>query len=487
MESKTKKRLAIAISACLYVLLSVIVPFLCVIIAGMCIPPRYSDTYYGELAPMLDRLQNADGKKIVVLGNSGVAFGVDSALAETLLSEAGEDYAVCNFGLYGALGTKMMCELSKPCIGKGDIVVFAPELDRQALSLYFSAEEAWYAIDGDLSMLGMFSGDDKSALVGGFFGYAAKKLALYADGKTAAPSGVYARSSFDEHCDLKNHPRPYNVMPGGASAEKVIISDGSAFSPEFVEYVNGYAEYVEKKGASIYYSFSPMNALSMTEEDIDNAKALYQTATELFDFEVMSDPADCIMDGEWFYDSDFHLNDSGMTVHTVQLVNDIKNMLGNTTRTVYPLPDKPVVPDPDIVGEGDNSHADMFEYRLDGSYYTITGLTEKGRAATDIVIPYQVDGIYVKSFLPVVFFDNKTVETVTVQQNIHTLPNGSFVGCDRLKSMILRHTEPSDISVGYLLLDGTPSDCSISVPSDALSKFENNYFWGKYAKRLCGY
>ena len=45
----------------------------------------------------------------------------------------------------------------------------------------------------------------------------------------------------------------------------------------------------------------------------------------------------------------------------------------------------------------------MFEYRLDGSYYTVVGLTEKGRNAEELIIPYQVDGIYVKAFLPLVF------------------------------------------------------------------------------------
>ena len=76
------------------------------------VPKQYTQTYYGALSVLYSQLKETDSKKIVIIGNSNVAFGVDSALAEELLKDAGIDYSVRNFGLYGALGTKMMCELA---------------------------------------------------------------------------------------------------------------------------------------------------------------------------------------------------------------------------------------------------------------------------------------------------------------------------------------------------------------------------------------
>ena len=67
---------------------------------------RFGDTYYGELAPMWKKLKTAEGPKIVIVGNSAVAFGVDSALLQEELEADGFDYTVCNFGLYGAIGTQ---------------------------------------------------------------------------------------------------------------------------------------------------------------------------------------------------------------------------------------------------------------------------------------------------------------------------------------------------------------------------------------------
>lgn len=487
MEKRKSKRLIVIVLSCLFVLLAVAAPFLSVFITGICLPAQYDQTYYGELAPMFCKLKNTKGKKIVVLGNSNVAFGVDSALAELLLTEAGEEYSVCNFGLYGAIGTRMMCELASDYINSGDIVVFTPELYKQSLSMYFSAEEAWYALDNDLSMFRHLSGESKNALAGNYFGYTSKKLALYRSGEKAEPSGIYAKSSFDENGDLKNYPRPNNIMPNGVDINNPVIFEKEIFSEDFVGYINEYAEALSERGAHMYYSFAPMNAYSMSAEQIAGVNGFYETVNGLFDFDVISKPEDYVMEGEWFYDSNFHLNESGMTLRTVRLVDDIKNQLGNTTKTNIVLPAKPVIPDPDIAGEGDNTDAAMFEYRLDGSYYTVIGLTDEGKREEELTIPYQVDGIYVKAFLPLVFFDNKNIKAVTVQDNIHTLSNGSFLGCAQLEKIILKHSEPAEIAVGYELLGGAPQDCKILVPEEALSKFENNYFWGKYARQLQGY
>lgn len=485
MNGKRKKE-AKLILWFVFVFIILITPFLSVFLTGTLLPPQYGETFYGELAPMFSRLKNSQGRKIIVLGNSNVPFGVDSALAEKLIKEGGEDYTVCNFGLYGALGTILMCELAFDCAEEGDIVVFTPELDAQTLSMYFSAEEAWRALDSDMSMFSRLSKELKSSLAGSFFGYSSDKLKLKRSGRPAAPSGIYAKASFDENCDLKNYPRPNNIMPEGADLNNPVVLDGRLFSPDFVRYINGYAADLGKKGVSMCYSFAPMNAYSMEKEEREKAPEFYAEVSKLFDFEVISNPENYILDGEWFYDSNFHLNEKGMEVRTVMLVNDIKNYLGNTTKTEWVLPDKPVIPDPDIVGEGDNSCADMFEYSLDGSYYVVTGLTEKGKSATEIVVPYQVDGIYIKSFLPSVFAGNKTVERVIIQENIANVSNASFSDCTNLSEIEFRHADPALISVGYELLSGVSPSCRIYVPSDALSKFQNNYFWGKYAKQLQG-
>ena len=156
----------------------------------------------------------------------------------------------------------MMCELAYGEIDEGDVVIFTPELFAQSLSTYFSAEEAWYALDSDMSMYNAFPKETKGELAAGYIGYTAKKLALYEAGTPASGSGVYAHSSFDERGDLKNYARPNNVMPDGVDENNPIVFEASLFSADFVNFINDYAEKLRKKGADCMYEYGDAESAS---------------------------------------------------------------------------------------------------------------------------------------------------------------------------------------------------------------------------------
>ena len=92
---------------CVILLLVLLLPGM-LLGAGAALPEYYGESYYAELPAMVEKLKTTQGPKIVLVGGSNVAFGVDSALMEDLLSQAGESYTVCNFGLYAAVGTSAM-------------------------------------------------------------------------------------------------------------------------------------------------------------------------------------------------------------------------------------------------------------------------------------------------------------------------------------------------------------------------------------------
>ena len=467
------------------IFLAALLPFFFVFLAGILLPPQYANTYYAELPEMVRRLEETEGNKIVVIGNSSVPFGVDSALCEELLQEGGEAYAVCNFGLYGTLGTKMMLDLAKDCLKEGDIVIFAPELTAQTLSLYFSAQETWYALDGNMGLFRRLTGTDRTKLIGNYAYYVSKKYRLWRSGQPAEGSGIYASASFNAHGDLLVSEREYNVMPDGADGNNPIVLSPSIFSADFIGYVNAYYAEIRGRGVRMYYSFPPMNEAALQETDPASLDEFYAFIRESFDFPVMSDISTRIMEKEYFYDSNFHLNQTGMIHHTVNLVEDIKNQLENTSKTEIVLPEKPIRPDESIEGEGDNSCADCFTYRREGNTWIIVGLTEAGAERSSLTVPYQVSGLYVKGFTADVFAGNRTVAEITLQENIASVPDNSFDGCRRLKKIILTHSKPSALSVGYSLLNGTNS--KIYVQEAYVNTFINDYFWGYYEQKIVGY
>ena len=90
-------------------------------------PSAYNKSYYGAFLPLYNKLKKEQGKKIVVLGTSSVAFGLNEPLLEEELAHAGLDYHVVSYGLYGAIGTRLMMETALPYIHEGDIVLLCPE------------------------------------------------------------------------------------------------------------------------------------------------------------------------------------------------------------------------------------------------------------------------------------------------------------------------------------------------------------------------
>ncbi|MCD8295366.1 MAG: leucine-rich repeat domain-containing protein [Clostridia bacterium] len=475
------KRIICVIVVAVIVLMAAPVTLICI---GACASARFTDTYYGELAPMYDRLRNTDGKKIVIIGTSSVAFGVDSALIEEELRSEGYDYTVCNFGLYGALGSKIMLDLSEKCISDGDIVIFAPEPQEQVLSLYFSASDTWYALDDRFDLFFHLDWDDMGSMAGNLAGFVSEKMEYLRSGTYPQTSGVYASASFDDNCDM-TAVRENNVMNKGVDSNNMITLDSSLFEDDFINYVNDFAQTIRKRGAEMYYSFSPMNSLAVTDASAETIDAYYSFIDESFCFDIMSNPADYIYDAGWFYDSNVHVNSAGQIMHSVNLLNDIKSILCCTTPTNIEIPDMPLIPDTDApVTEGDNTDADFFIYEAIDGGYTITGVTDEGAQQSRLTIPVSYNGLAVTDYDAEAFNNLTSLESITIQTNITYLYNSSFSGCSSLKEIHIRQTDPTQISVGYRLLDGVPDDVEIYVNAAAYSAFCMNYTWSYYTAWL---
>lgn len=477
-----KHKIVAVILGCVLILL---MP-LALLVTGLALPPQFGQTYYGQFANMYDALYQTEGKKIVVVGNSAVAFGVDSALVERELQGCGLDYKVRNFGLYGALGTKMTVDLSLDGIGEGDVVVFMPELIPQSMSLYFSAEQAWRALDQDKGMISALDSDNRAQLIGTFPKFVAEKY-KYALVGGAKGEGVYASSVFDERGDMKNYARTENIMQGAYDPDSTFDFETSLIKADFVSYINDYYAKIYGKGAKMYFYFAPINALSVTETGKNNFDGFVDALTEAFDFPLLGDPTDAVMQAEWFYDANVHLNDAGMTTYSLTLVNALKTRMGSSVPNATQPPEMPALPEnklPD--GEGDSSHAKYFLYETEGEGVRVVGLTEEGLEQTSLTLPWTIDGKAVVAMDKTTFRGNALVQEITLQRNIKRIPDDSFDGCTALKKIHLKHTKPTQIGISTdKLLSDTDGAC-FYVDKDVLPSFVNNYSWSYYAAYLKG-
>ena len=547
--NKTLKTI-IAVMLLLAIALSV------VFVAVLMMPEQFDDMYLGELADKYARLRSFDDEnKIIVIGGSSVAFGINSQVMEKYLG-----MPVVNFGLYGPLGTTIMFDLTRGHINEGDIVVLAPETDNQTMSMTFNGEGVWESCDSDFTMLFKIRFHNFQDMIGSFWVYAQKKLQFYHLGK-AAPDGVYDHDSFNEYGDII-YQRIGTIMPDGYDPTVPVDLKPSIIEDDYIDYMNEYIDYCYRQGAEVYFSWPPMNVLSVQQEE----EGIFEYATyvrENIHCPIISDITDYILHEGYFYDTNYHLNDVGVYVHTANLIQDLENVIGdgdfipierpappeinlnpNTGPNGMPMPagrwqgdqaplPPGVVPQPgmnapppgwldgqggfipqganpaftvpavsvtettETVEEepveeeskeeivGSSKDADCFTYEVYNEGILITGVTGRGTTATELEIPWLIDGTKVIALNDNIFADAENLKTVYIQSNITRIMQDAFDGCNTLAEIHIDNEDGANILIpGIDLFKDVPKRCKVYVDKEYYGSFVANYFWANYLDRL---
>ncbi len=427
MDKRTVRRI---VATALAVILAEQVFFL---ICGFGLPVQFGDTFMGELKSKYERLKETSGKRIVLVGGSGVAFDCDSALMDDFFPS----YEIVNFGMYAGLGTKAVMDLSENYIHEGDIVILSPEQSEQTFSDYFNGEYMWQAADGAFGMLRDLKSENFEAMLGNFPRFALEKLNYVMKGQKPQTDSIYQKKSFNTYGDIELDTCRENILPNGYDVNQKVRFTEDVVQPEFMDYMNDWAKRLEKKGAVVWYRYCPVNKLSV--EDMDDLAAYDVFLRQKLDFPVIGNPENSLMEAEWFFDTNFHLNQPGKEVNTVQLIRDMKAMLGDDRAVTVELPEKP--------------------HRTWGDVSAETRIWTAKDSET-----YQGE------------------ETIVIPENVTQIEDYAFSNCAGLKQIVLEQKDPSKCIVGQHLLDGTGAE--ILVPRMSVDSYKRNYFWSVYAGRI---
>lgn len=456
-----------------------------VLAAEWALPEYYGDAYYAELADMYHRLQNAEGKKIVIIGGSNVAFGVDTALLEDTLADMGYEYTVCSFGLYAAVGTEVMLELSVNTLNEDDIVVLAMEPTSETMSGYFGATAFWKCLESAPEMILSVSESQFNALAGNYIPYLQERLEIQASGTLPAVQGVYAKASFDQRCDMI-YDRAGNDMALGFDPASPIDLSSVTISQDFADRVNEYCRSAERKGAQVYLSFSPMNGLSMTDKSEEALYNYFKLCGETFLCPVISDPADYVLNSGYFYDSNFHLNNAGAVIRTMRLAEDLLNQFGCTIPLEYEIPSIPhSIYQPPAETEGD-VQAFTFESYF-GIGWLISGLTEDGQARTSLTVPFNHEGLPVIGFTEDALANGQNLKELILTENIESLPDYLFTNCPSLTRLVLPHTKTA-CTIFEHTFDGV-DQIRVYIPPESYSLYRDgagceNNLWADHMDKI---
>lgn len=457
------------------------------------LPAQYNKSFYGGMKIKYDRIKSVTGKKIVIIGGSSVAFGIRSDLMEDQLN-----LPVVNFGLYANLGTKYMLDVAEDYIGSEDIVIIAPEQNSQALSLFFNGEAVWYSVDGCNAILNDISSDNYGDMINSFITFTSGKFGYWKNGYNVNTESVYSVNSFNNYGDIE-YQRDYNIMTNGYDPGMPIYFDTSIIADEFIEYLNDYKRRLAQKGASVFYSFCPMNEAAISQDVTYESKiTYYKYLKDKLNFPILGNPESHILDKDWFYDSNFHLNDNGSVYYTALVSQELKAALGDYSDISIVIPDKPTVPDDG--NEQSPMSYDLVEaakiFELSGvsiessngsvvykGSWTINGLTDYGKTLKDINIPDTLAGLPVTSIADGAFANNSSVTTIHFGLNISFVGQRVFSGCNHLTEIYISSLNPDSFHPSNTTLEGAPN-CYFYVAQSVFSEYKLNYFWGYVGDRL---
>ncbi len=461
-------------------ILVILMPLVLIIGITVFTVPQYSNTFVGALDDKVDRLTSVEGEKIVVVGGSSVAFGLDSELLEAYTG-----MPTVNFGLYAALGTKVMLDLSLAGIGEGDVVVIAPELNSQTMSMYFSTETTLQAIDDDYSLIRYIDFDNIPSLLSGMFRHVGNKVKLAIKGKPD-PEGVYNSKSFNAYGDIV-YERPSNTMELYYDPNTPIVLDESIVGEDFVDYLNEYIRRCRMRGAKVYFSFCPMNELAVGEQyTSEQLRAFERMLDDKIDCDVISYVDDYILDAGYFFDSNFHLNDTGVKYRTLTLAKDILIAEENPRLILDAYPEPPKLSDGLILLEGEeqDENEQYFVYeRLANGNYMIVGLTDLGKQQTGLTLPIGVKLGDTNSLVAVTALGERALEggvvqtlTVKADARLKQFMNGAFTGAASLKRLDL-YIEDATSILPPADFSGVASGFVLHVSES--SSYNTDYFWSQ--------
>lgn len=281
---------------------------------------QYDESYTAAINDKLNRLQTLDSPKIIILGDSNLAFGINSGMIEEALG-----MPVVNMGLHGGISDAYYEELVKPHIKEGDLVVIAPYVYEDT-SVFPDKGLALTMLEKNPLLWEPVSTQSKWDLALAYPYYAYSCLAKWITFSGNEPvNSSYSRDAFNVYGDVTNKPAEYGIAP-----EVLFGSDGVIKIPPYnqssFDRINGLWDYTTSIGAELVLAAYPVADCEF-RPDVEAYERFEAVLRENLNCPLISKFEDYFIDPKYFYDTILHLTREGADIRTEQLILDLENYL----------------------------------------------------------------------------------------------------------------------------------------------------------------
>jgi len=286
--------------------------------------PENPHSYYKAYARKLDRLRSLPSPKMVLVGGSNLAFGMDSSMLQRHIG-----MPVVNMGMNGGLGLDFMLKGVEPYLACGDVVVLAPE--------YPNFYHARYVMG--LKTLCEFLFENKTQLrnVGWL---QVMPLLKYMPVVIAERSMRVLRTIHRETFNLEDIPPEYrissfdeygditNVLVTSGGHEKILgpLKEGDKPGPLAIALINRFAKRCRRSGIVVVLTYSVLR-----QSDYDACRQDYERLSNVLKSElsltVLGSPQNYVFSDDAFYDTPDHLLYPAREKRTRCLIRQLKQVL----------------------------------------------------------------------------------------------------------------------------------------------------------------
>ncbi len=296
--------------------------FICVIVEAIVtilvfntVVPQYKWNYNASLIDKISRLESIKESKIILVGNSNVAFGFDS---EKIQNEIG--MPVVNLGLHGGLGNSFHEQAAKKNIQEGDIVVICHS--NYSTSYITEPDLVWPMVEERLDLLKLIRPQEYFPVLRALPQYLQWAVFYGIDKSGNRDSNdCYSRKAFNEYGD-NTYPRLFLKYEFTKDSIKLPEID-----EENVKRINELDQYCENRGAKLVIAGYPIGLGEFTPS-MEEYQQFQRELEERMECSVISDFTDYFIEYQYFYDTALHLNDEGVDIRTKQFINDLKEWMG---------------------------------------------------------------------------------------------------------------------------------------------------------------
>lgn len=289
---------------------------------------RASDDNYLAAVLEKDRLiRTTPSPKIILVGGSNLAFGIDSRMMEDSLH-----VNVVNMGLYAKLGLRYMLAQVKPYIRRGDVVLIVPEYDQfygnysegdntlNTALLYAPPDRIPDLIKSysvvDVVLRPRVENARRSFLEGTADLFGVKKKYFPPD-----TNPVYNRHSFNQYGDVVGHLGKKSVNPDSIFVGHLPPSKN--FNRKAISELNDIGDAARELGAHPYFLFPSYIDRSYVI-NVDAIEWLREKLSRDMRVPILGTPEDFVFPKNWFFDTRFHLNALGRGPRTVKMIEILR-------------------------------------------------------------------------------------------------------------------------------------------------------------------